>query len=348
MQNKNTNLLRGIEEFIFHFAPDIQKFWKSGEDTTWEAESFLAHADYIYSFFLLYDDPRISSESVRYFANAVTRAPLAGRDGYKKTFSPHLSAYILGALNLLSAKGFDYRASVLGAIDLNLDTIIDPDTKLPRWPRLWSHHIWRVSHWLGGIPSILLSFARHAPQKKISENFIISVLKACDGILDDSTGLMLPYRNVFLQKFFRTAYQLRHDPNHGDIGGVAHIHWINHALGRPYKATQALIERCLFDMKKSPFMEESPYCLDFDYMQLLRTASEQQQKEISQEIKNKAKDYISAILKFLSNIPINGYTLHKLPGTLATLHEASLILNYDIVPCLCCTPVDVIQFSYWL
>jgi hypothetical protein len=350
MTHCNTNnVLEKIMGFLTYVAPEIHAFWKSGRKTPWDANTFLAHADYIYSLILMGNESHLLSEPASRFATAVENAPLTGRIEYNQRFGPHLSAYILGALNLLANKGHDYRTSVLSAIKLNLDLLIDRDTQLPRWPRLWAHHIWRVSHWLGGIPSILLSFARHAPQKTISEGFINAILDACDKyILSDETGLMRPYRSDFLQKIFRMTYKLRHNPNHGDIGGLVHIHWTNHATGRPYIAASKLIDRCLIDLKKRPFLENSPYCLDFDYIQLLRTSIEQQPATQREGAVSRAEDYISDIVIFLSKIPAHGYSLHKLPGALAVLHEATLLLRADIVPGLRCKPIDVIKTAYWL
>jgi hypothetical protein len=340
---------KGAEEFLRGAAPEVELFWAGDGDAAWGASHLLPHADYIYSRALLGTASRVSPTAAQRFAATLADSPIAGRCGCDKSLSPHLSAYLLGALNLLAAAGHDYRAMVLGAIEIDVDRLVDSRTTLPRWPPKWSHHVWRVSHWIGGIPAILLSFARHGSRSVISESFVRSVLEACDrSLLADDTGLMRPYRSNLLQGLFRAAYRLRHDPVLADIGGLAHIHWVNHAVGRPYKAAPFIIERCFNDMKPRPFLEKVPYCLDFDYVQLLRTAIEQCPEMRSEAIVERVRAYAEDVGKFLTAIPGRDYALHKLPGALATLHEATFVLKLETVPGVGCPPVDVIKAAYWL
>lgn len=330
-------------------APHIDAFWRDGGKVTWGTGGFFANADYIYAHVLLGKASELSEDAARRFAEAVGDAPLAGRAGCKDPLLPHLSAYVLGALNLLALEGHDYRALALGPINLDVASLIAGDTRLPRWPRIWSHHVWRVGHWIGGIPAILLSFARHDPKQTISEGLVVSVLEACDRhILVNGTGLMQPYRNHILQSLFRTAYRFRHDPLLADIGGLVHLHWINYATGRPYKAVSALIERCMADLQRRPFLEVMPYCLDFDYIQLLRTSLEQTPEHGTDAVVARAAEYAGDLVRFLSAIPASGYSLHQIPGALAALHEAALIAGTKSVPGIGCPPVDVIKKAYWL
>lgn len=343
------DITREATDFLSRTCPDIDNFWSNGKETDWNSLTFLAHSDYIYTRALTGTLQTVSPDAAVRFAEAVARAPLKGRVGCEKPLLPHLSAYILGGLHLLAEAGHDYRDIALGSVLIDIDRMLDPETNLPRWPRHWSHHVWRVSHWIGGIPSILLTFARHAQGSGVTEGLVRTTLDACDRyLIDSSSGLLRPYRSVLLQQLFRTAYQLRHNPELADIGGLVHVHWVNHATSRPYKAAPALIERCMTDMERHPFLERTPYCLDFDYVQLLRTAVEQVPEGMTPEIRERVSTFSRDLTNFLRALPESGYSLHRLPGALATLHEASIILQADLVPGTGRAPLDVIKTAYWL
>ncbi|MGP9801290.1 hypothetical protein [Rheinheimera sp. NSM] len=338
-----------IEAYLDVVAPAVKAFWLTGKETEWNAKSLQDHADYIYTRTLLGDSDWFVPEAVTKYAEVIKSAPLAGKDGVEQAMLPHLTAYLLASLNLLAHAGADVRADVLGSITLDLSKLVDAKTQLPIWPAKWSHHTWRVSHWIGGIPSILLTFARHDPKMQVSEQQVLQVLEACDRhILQAHTGLMKAYRSELLQQLFRLAYRLRHNPEHGDIGGLVHVHWINHATDRCYIAADKLIDRCKSDLTAEPFLEKVPYCLDFDYIQLMRTALEQKPQKCSDSINQRISKFNVDLVNFLDAIPAEGYSLHKLPGALATLHETSLLLKQAQVPGLNIPPKDIIKLAYWL
>lgn len=338
-----------VEAYLDNFAPEIKTFWLGGECFTWDVKTLQDHADYIYIRTLLGDTDWFTSESVKKYAEVIKELPLYGKKDADDTLLPHLTAYLLASLNLLAYAGVDVRKDVLGSITLDLGKFIDSKMQLPIWPKKWSHHTWRVSHWIGGVPSILLTFSRYDPKKQVPEQLVIQVLEACDyHILSDHNGLMKAYRSEFLQKLFRMAYRLRHNPEHGDIGGLVHVHWINHVTNRPYIAADKLIDRCMKDLQVGTFLEKMPYCLDFDYIQLLRTALEQKHYKYSNSIEKYIENFRKDLLLFLSNLPKEGYSLHKLPGALATLHETSLLLKETQVKGLDIPPIDIVKLAHWL
>ncbi|GAA0670985.1 hypothetical protein [Rheinheimera tangshanensis] len=338
-----------IEAFLDLVAPAVKTFWLTGKETPWNAKLLQDHADYIYTRVLLGDSGWYIPEAVTKYKEVIKNAPLAGKEGVNQPLLPHLTAYVLASLNLLAYAGADVRAEVLSSIKLDLNKLVDAKTQLPIWPEKWSHHTWRVSHWIGGIPSILMTFSRHDPKKQVSELQVLEILEACDKhILQSNTGLMRAYRSELLQQLFRLAYRLRHSPEHGDIGGLVHIHWVNHVAGRPYIAADKLIERCETDLDVDRFLEKMPYCLDFDYIQLIRTALEQRPKKRSDNINQRVSKFNLDLVAFFYAIPDEGYSLHKLPGALATLHETSLLLGMDKVSELDIPPLDIIKQAYWL
>jgi hypothetical protein len=337
-----------IELYLSNQAGDIKTFWLTGKELDWDVKTLQDHADYIYIRTLLGDTNWYCTSAVEKYADFISSLPLAGRADCSDRLLPHLTAYLLASLNLLALQGADYRAKVLGSIKLDLNVLIDQQTFLPKWPAKWSHHTWRVSHWIGGIPSILLNFARHDPNKQVDEQLVYKVLEACDkNILQPKSGLMKAYNSEFLQQLFRLLYRLRHNPEHGDIGGLVHIHWINHVMGRPYVASDQLVTTCMKHMRAKPFFEKVPYCLDFDYVQLVRTALEQKPSSNNDVIKKRILEFRQDLTSFFTAIPYDGYSLHKLPGALATLHEACLLLKSDI-PDLKIQPIDIIKQAYWL
>lgn len=338
-----------INKYLEVSVPDINEFWLGGAETTWDYAKLQKHVDFIYIKVLIGETQYLDKKAVDKYSDVIKRLPLTGRSNSDNSMLPHLSAYVLASTNLLDDAGFDVRDNVLSSIDLDVNSLIDTDTYLPKWPSKWTHHTWRVSHWIGGIPSILLTFSQHDPKKQVPMDLVEKVLNACDShIIDPVTGLMKAYKSEFIQRIFRFVYQLRHNPNHGDIGGLAHIHWLNHVLSRRYQATDALIDRCIKDLDSYPFLERVPYCLDFDYVQLLRTSLEQAPHKKNPFILNRISDFNRDVSGFLKNIKSENYTLHKLPGALATLHETNIILERDYVEGLDLPPVDIIKKANWL
>lgn len=337
-----------VNDYLKRNFSDVVEFWEEGKIKGLSDVSLQDHADFIYIKTLLGERDWINDLAVEQYTTLLNSAALSGRVGFQEHLLPHLSAYLLASLNLLASAGVDIRDKVLEGVVLDVNMLIDENTHLPKWPAKWSHHTWRVSHWIGGIPSILLSFARHDPKKQVDVALVHKVLEACDKhIVQDATGLMKAYRSEFLQQCFRLLYRLRHNPEHGDIGGLVHIHWVNYVLDRPYKAADSLIDTCMRHMQVKPFFEDVPYCLDFDYVQLLRTALEQKPEKVNSAIVSRVKEFRDDLVTFLTSLPESGYSLHKLPGALATLQETHLILNrYDVQAID--EPIDIIKLAYWL
>jgi hypothetical protein len=226
---------------------------------------------------------------------------------------------------------------------------LNSTTKLPFYPPILSHHIWRVSHYIGGIPSIIFSLIN---SEILGSNELKQTLhqtiSACDDLIDDRTGLLRTYKNDLIQSLFRLFYSIRHNPDLGDIGGIAHLHWINYLLHRPYKKMEILFEKSIkIFLERSPFMEKIPYCLDFDIIQIIRTCFDQGA--------NLPTDAPTRIIQMMKDIEIfikdklnPEYKIHKLPGALATYHECALLLKLNHLNTFNCAPMDIIKKAYWL
>lgn len=349
MNTYKENVVDALEDYLSINASDIQQFWLTGKETHWNPKVLQDHADYIYIRYLMGSENWFIPKAAEIYAEVISEQPLAGRKGAESCLLPHLTAYLLASLNILAELGTDLRSKVFQNIQLDLSKLIDMTTMLPIWPTKWSHHTWRVSHWIGGIPSILLSFAHYDEKKEITEDFVRSVLSSCDKfIINKHNGLLRAYKSEFLQKIFRFAYRLRHSPEHGDIGGLVHIHWLNHVLNRSYIANENLVAVCMEHLEHKPFLESVPYCLDFDYIQLVRTALRQYSVEVPEPVKRRMVELYDDLIKFFHSLPKDGYTLHKLPGALATLHEVALLLERSYIPEINVEPIDIIKKAYWL
>ena len=345
----NQEIQQTTINFLRSNHPAVFNFWNKGDLTQFSAVTPQDHADYIYTSRLLGTLGNVNRSAVQRFAEFLDTAPLSGRKNHQERYIPHLSAYLFGAMNLLGSNGFsEERATVLSNISINIEELIDLKTKLPLWPSKWSHHSWRVSHWIGGIPSILLTLAKHQANSSVSLELVNQVLDACNThIVNSKTGLLKAYKSQLLQNLFRTLYRLRHDPEHGDIGGIVHLLWINHALDRPYVANAALLQQASKGLTNVPFLEAQPYCLDFDYIQLIRTALDQNPSLKNEALITRLKQFNQDLTAFLSDIPKEGYTLHKLPGALATLHELAFLVKGEVEQ-IDVEPVDIIKEAYWL
>lgn len=322
-------------------------FWIDGRIGP-EATRLQDHADIVYSIFLLGEWSRLHPDAAVQFSQYLSRLKLFGKPagqlpaGYRN-ISAHLTAYLLGATRLLQRMG---KAEPLPGLfsGWNKELLVDGRC-LPRWPRVWSHHLWRVSHWIGGIPSILLSLSKSKQVEWADEEFLQATLDACeDKLIDPTDGLLKPYRAEVIQSLFRRLYRVRHDPDLAALGGVVHLLWVYHAIGRPYRATPALSKAVEHQLRRAPFMEAMPYCLDFDIVQLRRTLP----MALTPEIAARGKQLTEDIVSFLrSPIPEN-YALHKLPGALATLHESALLSESTLVGGLGVPPIDIIKEAHWL
>jgi len=260
--------------YLRNRAPEALNFWTvRGFDSKPDA---LAACDTLYSLNLIGRMDMLAPDAGQRFTDLLKDYSLAG--GIGKGSGPelgvHKTAYALGVLNLLSAHGQPVQEQVLRADDWRKDKLLDKAHR-PRWPWYFSHHAWRVGHWIGGIPAIVLSLWRLVPELATRNGLPAAndVLRSSDTLIDRRTGLFRTYKLDALQWIFRALYRLRHDPDMGDVGGIAHLHWANYAAGRlPYKAAPALFDRAWTLLDRRPFMETVPYCLDFDIVQLARTS----------------------------------------------------------------------------
>jgi len=308
--------------------------------------------DIIYSLVLIGRTDLLTAAGAAAFVAQLRRWRLAGGlnspSDRSKPATVHLTAYALGAAVLLRSEGYDISRELLASDRWRLKELFDGDLR-PRWPAQWSHHSWRVSHWIGGAPSILLSLTRLAPERCHAQGCpnLADVLAASDALVDGETGLLKTYRSRFLQALFRAAYRLRHDPDAGDVGGVVHLHWVNYAVGRmPYKAAGALFERAVALLARTPFIERTPYCLDFDVIQIVRTASPS--PAALSDVRSRARRLAEDISGFFETGLTQEYRLHRLPGALAAQHECALITGDRTVHGLALAPLDIIRAAGWV
>lgn len=309
----------------------------------------LASCDLAYSRHLLGLPAFSTLEDFHRHLNLLKHFQLSGSGAsHLPALSVHLTAYALASLNLAGDAYRDDAAGLVRGIVWDWRLLLHPDSLIPRWPRRYSHHGWRVGHWIGGAPAIVRLVRVLAPDVCVRRAMpqVAQVLEACDGLINPKSGLLTPWRSPLFQAAFRQFYRLRHDPDAGDIGGIAHLHWINHAESRtPYKAADALHHRAWTLMQRRPFIESAPYCLDFDVVQIVRTSAA---GSLDEAVRRRAGDYAADIADFLSTHAGTDYGLHKLPGALATLHECALILGDTEVLGLDTPPIDIIKDAGWL
>lgn len=312
--------------------------------------TLLALCDAAYSRHLIGDEP-FSAQALEHFLAVAGACRLAGAaTGDGETLNVHLTAYVLGALNLAAPKHAAAVTEFVGRQDWRWEQIFDRDTLLPKWPWKYTHHSWRVSHWVGGAPSIIKSVRKLAPERAAERGLpqVDDLLRAADSLIDARTGLLRTYKSDALQFVFRQIYRLRHDPEVGDVGGIVHLHWVNYAEGRlPYKAGAALFDQAWTLMQRAPFIEKAPYCLDFDIVQIVRTAAPSP-AALDDAIKARADRYARDTMAFLAERMDGAYTLHKLPGALATVHECALIRGDAQAQDLGIAPIDIIKDAFWI
>jgi hypothetical protein len=344
-----TDLRPSVLRYLERAAPIALSFWTAEDATAMPAP--LAACDVLYALVLIGRTDLLVRDGGDRFASLLSGLRLAGGIGRGSgpDLNVHLSAYALGTLNLLDAVGRPAHDDVLQESGWQLGELVDPKTLKPQWPSYFSHHSWRVGHWIGGVPSIIKSLWSLSPDASRRNGLpsVDSVLEKSDELLDDDTGLLRAYRSDLSQKVFRFAYRFRHDPEIGDIGGVAHLHWVNYAAGRPYKNAPELFARSWRLLRREPFVEGRPYCLDFDAVQLCRT-SLPHSGQIRRDFEVRAHQYAEDICKFLDEDMDDSYPLHKLPGALATLHECALATGKTNVRGLQVEPIDIPKQAHWL
>lgn len=344
-------LQHDVMAYLVRHAPRALAFWvddsASGEDI-----DVVSVCDTLYALKLIGRMDLLSPDATERLARLLANHTLAGKIGIGKgdPLNVHQTAYVLGVLNLLQIQGMSVHREVMREHGWRKSDLLDGRTGRPRWPWYFAHHAWRVGHWIGGIPSIVLSLWRLCPD--LAERNRLpkpsATLASSDALIDKKTGLLRPYRSDALQRAFRALYTFRHDPDAGDIGGVAHLHWVNYAAGRvPYIATEALFDRTWRLLQRRPFMESQPYCLDFDVVQVARTAIPDGDERRG-ELQQRAETYAGDLADFFGNDLDGGYTLHKLPGGLAAMHESAMAAELPHVPGFSIAPVDIAKEAHWI
>lgn len=339
-----------ILENLNRYYGSLITFWEgSGEPP--DNISTEAHCDIIYTYKLLGREHAIAPKAVDYFIDRIGSTNLPGwkptRDG--EIMSVHNCAYAFGALNLLADDKASVYDRILDKRELELDQLIDPKTFRPQFPQKWAHHNWRVSHWIGGVPSIILSLAESGSgAAQVFAPLLSPVREAIDELIDPESGLLRAYSSTTVQAIFRLLYSLRHNPSLGDVGGIAHVTWFDHCIGRRYVNLPALLNnaRGLFYAHR-PFMEKAPYCLDFDVVQIVRTGQEQMGGRSGTD-SVRAAAMMREIENFFSRDKPADYTLHKYPGALATYHECAMLSERQYIFNDKIKPIDIIKAAKWL
>lgn len=324
------------------------RFWAGEQDTAPMQDL----CDALYVHVLLGTMDRVAPAAPEAFATLVSRrrlaAALTSADGGAEPANVHLTAYVLGTLALLKQNGFDVHGKALRSEGWALAEIVDPVSALPVWPKAWSHHSWRVSHWIGGACSIIASLERIFPASLPSSGAVtaMKVLASTDRLIDQRTGFLRCYSSDLLHRLFNMAYAARHNPLAGEVGGIVHVHWVNHALGRvPFKAATPLYGAAMRLLERAPFIEKTPYCLDFDVVQIARVAGPSQPDAA---LVARAERFAADLKRFFATPRPEGYTLHRLPGALATWHECALIVGETVVADLGAPAIDIVGKAYWI
>lgn len=318
-------------------------FWRHGGAPP--SARLVPHCDMIYALTLIGEPLHADAFSEFLRLAAGTGLPGWRSEGLK--LSVHNCAYVLGALNLSGKRlGPLYDAVLRGRV-LDLGSLVDPGTLRPRFPSQWAHHSWRVGHWIGGVPSIILSVAGSGSSwAPVFKGLLEPVRLGAEELVDGRTGLLRAYGSDFLQAIFRRLYRMRHDPELGDLGGTAHLLWFDHVLGRPYTGLPRLLAQAQEVFRRQrPFMEDVPYCLDFDIVQLVRTGLDQTATDRAADAE-RALEMMAVIEAFFA-APTEKYGLHKLPGALAAYHECALLVGVSPEG-LGTAPFDIIKRAHWL
>jgi len=343
-----------FEEYLKKHHNDLVSFWLEAEPIpTRPVQDF---CDMIYSLHLLGLLNEIKVESCQAFIKRLKQYDLPGWKSLgiiekKSKLSVHNFAYLLGTLNIIKKYNIDLYPKLFVNRKLAIEELIDEKTFSPRYPAWLSHHNWRVSHWIGGVPSILFSLGDSSiDNAKYFKQTAQAVLHVTNTkLLSQSTGLIRLYKIELFQFLFKKFYQLRHDPELGNLGGVAHILWVNHFTGQKYIGNDWLLNESvrLFN-KHTPFMEKVPYCLDFDIVQIARTSLTANSKIDLKDLKARAAQMMRDIESFNKDANLDNYTLHKVPGALATYHECAFILGKERLENLDVKTIDIIKDAYWL
>lgn len=349
--SNEVDLCQGVERFLAQNHPAALGFWTDAHDIP--ETSLQSLCDALYALHLLDKCTKVNPKAARAFVDRLNTVALAGGltspPTGAKAINVHGTAYALGVLRLLRLSGLLEGEIALSGKHWDMTQLFDK-TWRPRWPARYSHHNWRVSHWTGGAVSILANLHELFPKKAASQNLppLTKVLDRANSLIDPRTGLLKCYRSDVLQKIFRNLYRLRHDPDAGDIGGVVHLHWINWAAGNlPYKAAGPMLQTATRLLEKRPFQETFPFCLDFDVLQIVRTGLGDHTAP-GMDLIARSKAYSDDIEGFLVNSASTSFSLHALPGALATIHEAALLQSLPFVSGTNIKARDIIKESGWI
>ncbi|WP_395341901.1 hypothetical protein PN836_020390 [Ningiella sp. W23] len=306
------------------YAEAYSSFKNETEELT--PNEILAMCDVIYSLYLSDNFDKVNSAMSDSTVRLYRSVCLYGEKEnslHQTLLSPHLSAYLLGSLRLLQTK---YSLS-LPAKQWILNEKLS-NNLIPKYPLKYKLHPWRVSHWLGGVLSIVYNLNLIHDEDIDKQNLFQRMIDSYEHNIINKNGLIDLGAAAPIQSLFDVLYKIRHNPEHGKIGGIVHITWIYHAIDRKYKGLDRLIsyaEKLI--LEADGFMEDVPYCLDFDFLQLLRTGYSQlgissSKDELFLDWRRRLEIYMSTEAESDSR-----FSLHKLPGALASIRECELHLS---------------------
>lgn len=303
---------------------------------------FVTYCDLIYSLWYLDFLLKPTRKSVNNFFDcfyACSRWGAIGID-HAVELNAHQTAYCLGALRLLRKSFPVYFEKKNAPDDWDFSPYLDTYS-IPRYPLIYRFHAWRSSHWLGGGLSIMLNAHLETGNPKYRNQFHVTMNSIEHRVLD-TRGLIRHMNPKFLGWIFRYLYNFKHDSRCGEVGGVAHLTWIYHYEGKAYKECESLLNYTWAVLNdKSDYVEDVPYCLDFDFVQIIRTASEQLSE--SEKYVVRMERYAKDVERYIVEMALDDdmFDLHKLPGALATYFECLALVDKTIKK-------DVIKEAAWL
>jgi hypothetical protein len=246
----------------------------------------------------------------------------------------HASAYALGALALLAEE--DGRDMIGGVKPIHAGSQL-PLQLTSGWDRLplaQRLHFWRGSHRIAGFAAIVgqLSDAGHMEKLPSVKDAGVWLgrwaANATESIDPQSGSWSLVPR--WLESAFGMAYQIRHRPEFGHIGGAAHVYWILHKLNLPMPAPAATVDWIMNRAAQAPICEGAPYCLDFDRAFLLaRNAAECDTGPEKASARRFLSEVRRAVLGYYYGHERHSWheSAHKLPGGLACVAEVDRSLS---------------------
>ena len=146
------NLHHNILSYLRRHAPEALDFWTVGGTAV--RPGLLAVCDTFYSLKLVGALEMLAPDAAPRFALLLGEYRLAGGIGHGRgaALNVHKTAYALGVLNFLAAHGRPAHQEALRDEGWRNAELLD-DRHRPRWPWYFTHHAWRVGHWIGGIPA---------------------------------------------------------------------------------------------------------------------------------------------------------------------------------------------------